>query len=109
MPTGAATTLRSAYITNIWRNSHLKEPTVLTPEGNCWNLIDGQYVFNWFDGDTVPSSIYEILIQQSSDTAEDETSEGEENILDNIQLLTYTKVIVIIPKMKICNYFLYNM
>ncbi|KAF2890379.1 hypothetical protein ILUMI_15794, partial [Ignelater luminosus] len=32
--------LRTIYITNIWRNSHLKEPTVLTPEDDGWNLID---------------------------------------------------------------------
>ncbi|KAK5642435.1 hypothetical protein RI129_008602 [Pyrocoelia pectoralis] len=35
--------LRTVYITHIWRNSHLKEPTVLTPEGNGWNLIDENY------------------------------------------------------------------
>lgn len=67
--------LRALYITNIWRNSHLKVPTVLKPEDNGWSLIDENYVFNWFEGDTVPSSIYDILLQQPTDTAESETEE----------------------------------
>lgn len=53
--------LRYLYIAGIWQNSHLKVPTVLKPEDNGWNLIDGKYVFNWFEGNTFPSSIYEIL------------------------------------------------
>ncbi|CAD0194330.1 unnamed protein product [Chrysodeixis includens] len=80
--------LRAAYITNIWRNSHLKEPTFLTPENNGWNLIDDHYDFNWFEGNTVPSSIYDILLQEptNADTAEAQSSETEEYISGNIQL-----------------------
>lgn len=84
--------LRSVYITNIWRNSHLKVPTVLKPEDNGWNLIDGSYVFNWFEGNTVPSSIYEILLQQATDTAENESSEAEEHIKGNTQILNFLKI-----------------
>jgi len=74
--------LRTVYITNMWRNSHLKEPTILTAEYNGWNLIDGHYVFNWYDGDTVPSSIYDILINQSVDTAGDNTNEAGDNTIE---------------------------
>lgn len=77
--------LRSTYITNIWRNSHLKEPTTLIPENNGWKLIDGQYNFNWFEGDTVPSSIYDILLQESTDDAEVQATDTEEYISGNIQ------------------------
>ncbi|XP_031344700.1 uncharacterized protein LOC116171835 [Photinus pyralis] len=74
--------LRAAYIANIWRNSHLKEPTFLTPENNGWNLIDDHYDFNWFEGDTVPASIYDILLQDSTntDTAEAQSNETEDYI-----------------------------
>lgn len=78
--------LRTAYITNIWRNCHLKEPTTLTPENNGWKIIDNGYDFNWFEGDTVPSSIYDILSQEPADTATAQSTETEENISGNIQL-----------------------
>lgn len=71
--------LRTSYITNIWQNSHLTQPTVLTPEGNGWNLIEDKYVFNWFEGDTVPSSIYEVLLQQPPDVDENDSNEAEED------------------------------
>lgn len=67
-------------------------PTVLKPEDNGWNLIDGSYVFNWFEGNTVPSSIYEILLQQATDTAENESSEAEEHIKGNTQILNFLKI-----------------
>ncbi|KAL4720343.1 hypothetical protein ACJJTC_010035 [Scirpophaga incertulas] len=75
--------LRTAYITNIWRNCHLKEPLkILTPENNGWNLIDNRYEFNWFEGNTVPSSIYDILLQEPADTATTQSTETEECISD---------------------------
>lgn len=82
--------LRSVYIANVWQNSHLKEPTVLKPENHGWNLVDGEYAFNWFEGDTLPSSIYEIL-QQPPDTAENESSETEEQVNGNTQLFHLIK------------------
>ncbi|XP_044760216.1 uncharacterized protein LOC123317674 [Coccinella septempunctata] len=74
--------LRTAYITNIWRNCNLKEPTILTPENNGWNSIDSRYEFNWFEGNTVPSSIYDILLQGPADTATAQSTETEECISD---------------------------
>ncbi|KAK0157126.1 hypothetical protein PV327_011371, partial [Microctonus hyperodae] len=71
--------LRALYITNIWRNSHSKNPTILSPEHYGWNLNNNKYDFNWFEGDTVPSSIYEILSQQPIDTDENESDEPEEH------------------------------
>lgn len=76
--------LRAMYIANIWRNSHLKEPTTLTPEDNGWNSNNNKYDFNWFEGDSVPSSIYKILLQQPIGTDENESSEPEEHIAGRI-------------------------
>ncbi|KAG5887284.1 hypothetical protein JTB14_030462 [Gonioctena quinquepunctata] len=83
---------RTVYITDIWRNSYLKKPTVLRPEGNGWNLIDNHYVFNWFEGDTVPSSIYGILLQKPTDTAETKSSEVAGYISGNKQLFNSIRI-----------------
>lgn len=55
-------------------------------------MIDGHYDFNWFEGDTVPSSIYEILLQQPTDTAENQSSEAEDNISGNIQFFDSIRI-----------------
>lgn len=52
---------RANYIASIWSNAHMKHPSILSPENNGWVLKDGEYNFNWFDGDQLPSFVSESL------------------------------------------------
>lgn len=54
---------RNAYISNIWRNAHEKEPTQMSAVENGWLEIDGRYDFDWYEGSQLPNFISDVLIQ----------------------------------------------
>lgn len=45
---------RTQYISSIWCNAHMRNPTETNPEDCGWVLIDGKYEFYWFDGPESP-------------------------------------------------------
>ncbi|KAI4455791.1 transposase is4 [Holotrichia oblita] len=48
--------LRVRYVTKLWRNSHLKHTTSLSPVASGWTINDNKYDFVWFVGAiTIPS------------------------------------------------------
>lgn len=61
---------RTAYITNIWRNAHLQSPTNLSPVDYGWVENDGRYEFKWFEGDQLPTTVNEIVLDTENATNE---------------------------------------
>lgn len=58
---------RAKYVSNLWLNSHKKQPTLLTPDGNGWTLQDDNYCFQWFSGEMVPRDVAEISLTSEVD------------------------------------------
>lgn len=78
---------RTAYISQIWSNAHLTEPTTLSPLDCGWEENEnGKYSFTWFTGDQLPQSIDDV-------TLEDQFNQdpGKETCLK----LDFTKICVI--------------
>lgn len=59
--------LRASYITNIWRNAHLPQPTNLLPTKNGWKEIDGKLDFVWFEGEQLPTLVNDVIVQADDD------------------------------------------
>ena len=53
---------RTVFITNMWCNADLRNPTILNPLDYGWVISDNkQYTFNWFEGDEMPKSVKDII------------------------------------------------
>ena len=52
---------RQHYISSIWKNAFHKEPTSLSPLEHGWKEQESSYVFKWFDGDQLPSSVSDLI------------------------------------------------
>lgn len=61
---------RTMYIATIWRNAYKKIPTSLIPEDYGWIKLDNKYQFEWFEGQQLPSTVKDIVIDA-------ETTEGK--------------------------------
>lgn len=46
---------RTIYISSVWCNAHMRNPTDLRPENCGWTIIDDSYQHYWFDGTQSPS------------------------------------------------------
>lgn len=57
--------LRTQYITSIWWNADLKNPTTLSPVGHGWVEIDKNYEFMWFEGDQLPAFVKDVIIEEN--------------------------------------------
>lgn len=56
--------LRVSYVADIWCNAHLKVPIVHeNASHHGWDLSDNGYTFKWFDGEAMPNTINEIVLQ----------------------------------------------
>ena len=53
--------LTSWFIATIWRNAHKKIPTYLKPENCGWLIADGKYMFKWFDGLQLSSTVKDMI------------------------------------------------
>ncbi|KAI4468353.1 nadph oxidase [Holotrichia oblita] len=56
--------LRVRYVTKLWRNSHLKHTTSLSPVASGWTINDNKYDFVWFVGEQLPYQVADIIIQK---------------------------------------------
>ncbi|GFU16204.1 uncharacterized protein TNCV_2405991 [Trichonephila clavipes] len=56
--------LRVRYVTKFWRNTHLKNPSSLSPLASGWIVNDDKYDFIWFAGEQFPSSVAGIVIKK---------------------------------------------
>lgn len=52
---------RANYIASIWNNAYIQNPSIFSPENNGWVMENGQYNFNWFHGDQLPSFVSDLL------------------------------------------------
>lgn len=62
--------LRSTYIAHLWTNAHRRIPSELCPEDSGWNECENKYIFNWFEGEQLPSSIDYISFEQDKECIE---------------------------------------
>ncbi|XP_017490611.1 PREDICTED: uncharacterized protein LOC108378814 [Rhagoletis zephyria] len=53
--------LRSSYITSIWLNANLQQPTNKSPKQYGWSLNNKKYEFVWFNGDKSPELVADVL------------------------------------------------
>lgn len=67
--------LRTQYITSIWRNAHLSNPTSLLPGRYGWTLKNNRYEFKWFEGDCMPKTVLDA-IKTGSTTENNPNNEG---------------------------------
>ncbi|GBP70145.1 hypothetical protein EVAR_52730_1 [Eumeta japonica] len=71
--------MRVLYISTIWCNAHLKYPSAISPEDCGWKLVNpDRYDFHRFDGDAMPGTISEIVMN-AADDEEDKEDEEEKN------------------------------
>jgi len=63
---------RVNHICMSWSNATVLEPHLSLPQENGWNLINGQFKPNWFEGERIPESVEEILIPSDEDSENDE-------------------------------------
>lgn len=60
--------LRTAYISIIWSNAHIKEPSTLSPLDCGWKVDENaKYDFNWFSDNQLPQSIDDVTFNQQND------------------------------------------
>lgn len=55
--------LRAHYISTIWKNAYKKQPTTLDPLEYGWIEQDGKFLFKWFEGDQLPTSVSDLITQ----------------------------------------------
>lgn len=80
--------LRARYITNIWLNAHKSVPTILIPTDYGWKLAnDNSYKFKWFNGQQLPETIRDIVLEDESENEIDdfECESDDENDDDDIE------------------------
>ena len=77
--------LRSNYVSYLWRNAHLRDPTSnIKPDGQGWIIIENTYHVKWFDCDQVPQSICQVLgMDTSSSYMEQDEIEDQEDTHDH--------------------------
>jgi hypothetical protein len=65
---------RTKYIAELWLSSTSPAPPDQLPEEMGWQVVDGHYTVNWFDGEVSPKP---IDITSNEDEFEDVTEEGK--------------------------------
>ncbi|KAJ8944606.1 hypothetical protein NQ318_011462 [Aromia moschata] len=64
--------LRTAYISKIWSNAHIKEPSTVSPLDCGWKVDENaKYDFNWFSDDQLPQSIDDVTFSKQNDKDSD--------------------------------------
>ncbi|KMQ92560.1 hypothetical protein RF55_7437 [Lasius niger] len=66
---------KTAYIANVWRNAHLRCPTELSLNECGWEENDGTYDFKWFEGDQLPASVNDVILEHEGNRNSDNTTE----------------------------------
>ena len=79
---------RVTFVSNIWCNAHLQ---LIRNVGNVvdygWKFSDDCYNFHWFDGDAMPSTIDEIVINNKA--TEEDPDQLTNNVEGKYKLLKY--------------------
>ena len=53
--------LRANYISSVWKNAYKKQPTTLDPLEYGWMEQYDKFVFKWFEGDQLPTSVSDLI------------------------------------------------
>ncbi|CAG9771355.1 unnamed protein product [Ceutorhynchus assimilis] len=73
---------RAIYISSVWCNAHFQHPTLLSPTDCGWQEVDNKLEFLWFEGDQLPTSISDIIIDKISET---DDAENKTLVSDRVQ------------------------
>lgn len=60
--------LRAIYISSVWCNAHFPHPTLLSPTDYGWKEIENKLELLWTEGDLLPTSISDIIINEIAAT-----------------------------------------
>ncbi|KAI9556019.1 hypothetical protein GHT06_018585 [Daphnia sinensis] len=63
---------RANSICSIWNKATASNPIAFAPNNNGWSLVDNKYSICWFQGDCTPSSLDDMLVNESDETSDDE-------------------------------------
>ena len=65
---------RANYVAALWKRATKQTPSTFSPNGNGWELKDGSYYIKWYDGDQLPHSICDMLLNdEEADDDDDDT------------------------------------
>ncbi|KAK4030915.1 hypothetical protein OUZ56_024301 [Daphnia magna] len=64
--------LRTNAICSVWQNGTVFNPQVILPSGNGWQLVEEKYSPVWFQGDMVPTTIEDMILDSSNEEEKDE-------------------------------------
>ena len=54
--------LRRAHnISTVWKNAYKKQPTTLDPLDYGWSEQEDKFVFKWFEGNQLPTSVSDLI------------------------------------------------
>ena len=68
---------RTNYIASMWKRAHLQKPCTAEPEGNGWAQENGKYVIDWYDGDQLPTQIYQTLNTETNAVLNEEDEDED--------------------------------
>ncbi len=74
---------RANYVAALWRRADRRSPVSYLPDGHGWELRDGAYHLNWFDGGQVPRSVSQLLDDEVLELDDDEDDEDQGRDIDD--------------------------
>ena len=66
---------RVNFVAAIWKNAVLRRQPDWKPEDHGWKKLGNSVIINWFEGDQVPQSVEDILLDENTDHPEETTEE----------------------------------
>jgi len=78
---------RANYVARLWRRADRRSPVSSLPDGHSWELRDGAYHLNWFDGEQVPRSVSKLLDGEvlHPDDVDDDDEDDDRDIEDSVE------------------------
>ncbi|CAF4772011.1 unnamed protein product [Pieris macdunnoughi] len=85
---------RATYITQIWCNANVQNPSTITPNSYGWELINMKYEFHWFDGEEYPVKFIDIVeagaeTDNDANESTDAERDGEGELTSDAELTEY--------------------
>ena len=68
---------RVNVVCSTWNQAHETNPSIISPDGNGWEILNGKYALTQFEGDMVPPTLEEITCQENAETEENENIESD--------------------------------
>jgi hypothetical protein len=63
---------RTNAICSVWRNGTVFNPQVILLSANGWQLVEEKYSPVWFQGDMIPTTIEDMILDSSNEEEKDE-------------------------------------